>query len=151
MKLFSLGLILSLLISCTSTKKVGDVNVPIIKLEKTSCFGNCPVYSLYIFENGSVIFDGVKNTDIIGSYKKQLSHSELKDIINSFNNANFFDFEDEYTSSITDLPTTYISYNYKGKYKKIRDYTGAPKKLKELEKIISNIVNEEGWDKVKEP
>ncbi|MFK5854770.1 MAG: DUF6438 domain-containing protein [Bacteroidota bacterium] len=147
MKLIFYGLILSVLFSCTSTRKVGEVDIPIIKFEKTSCFGSCPVYSLSIFENGLVILDGIKNIDYIGSFKKQLSRKEINEIIAKFNDANFFNFDDEYTSRITDLPTTYISYNYNGKHKKIKDYSGAPKKLKELEKIILQIVNEEGWEK----
>ena len=42
----------------------------------------------------------------------------------------------EYTEKITDLPTTYIQI----KEKKIKDYYGAPKKLKDLEKLIEEIV-----------
>ena len=43
--------------------------------------------------------------------------------------------DDKYTSSITDLPTTYI----KIKNKKVIDYSNAPKELKDLEKLIDDI------------
>jgi hypothetical protein len=43
---------------------------------------------------------------------------------------------DEYSEKITDLPTTYIQI----KEKKIKDYFGAPKKLKDLETLIEEIV-----------
>ncbi len=43
--------------------------------------------------------------------------------------------ESEYTEMITDLPTTHIRIFDK----KITDYYGAPKELKELEKLIDDI------------
>ena len=41
----------------------------------------------------------------------------------------------EYSEPISDLPTTFIQI----KDKKIRDYTGAPKTLKNLENLIDQL------------
>ena len=49
----------------------------------------------------------------------------------------FQNLKNEYTDNITDLPTTYIMVQNK----KIKDYYGAPKKLKELEKMINEILS----------
>jgi hypothetical protein len=43
--------------------------------------------------------------------------------------------KDEYSEPISDLPTTFIQI----KNKKIKDYVGAPKTLKNLEKLIDQI------------
>lgn len=134
---------------CKHTNKSDKINsFPIITFQKTACYGKCPVYSLEIFENGLINFIGEKNIDKIGKYKKIISKKEIKELINSFVNINFFDFKDEYTSRKTDLPTTYISFSYSGSYKKIRDYSDAPKELRKLEKLIENIVKSENWEKI---
>ena len=120
----------------------------IITFDKKSGRGINPTYSLKIYDSGKVIFEGVKNTDKIGKYQKQLDNKTIKSLKQNFIDANFFKFEDEYTSKIMDLPTTYISFSHDNKTKKIRDYHGAPAKLKELEKQIENIVKENGWTKI---
>ena len=47
----------------------------------------------------------------------------------------FTNMKEEYSEPISDLPTTFIQI----KDKKIRDYTGAPKRLKDLEKLIDRL------------
>lgn len=64
-----------------------------------------------------------------------------------FEKADFFNFKDEYTSRITDLPTTYIGFIDKGKTKIVRDYHGAPQLLSDLEAKLEIIANsDEGWE-----
>lgn len=135
--------------SCKTTNNIQNkVDNVIITFDKKSGRGINPTYSIKIFESGLILFNGVKNTAKIGKYKKQLDKKELKSLSQKFIDADFFSFKDEYTSKITDLPTTYISFTDNGKTKKIRDYYGSPVKLKELEKIIENIVNENDWTEI---
>jgi hypothetical protein len=107
----------------------------IISLNKTACFGTCPVYKIKIYNNQSAIFEGVKFVEKEGSYNFKISKKEINTILNKAKKINFQKMEDEYTELITDLPTTYIMINNK----QIKDYYGAPKELKELEEIIENI------------
>ena len=100
----------------------------IISLNKTACFGTCPVYKIKIYNNQSAIFEGVKFVEKEGSYNFKISKKEINTILNKAKKINFQKMEDEYTELITDLPTTYIMINNK----QIKDYYGAPKELKEL-------------------
>lgn len=119
----------------------------VFSFRKTECKGKCPVYFMEIYKSGKVSFTGTKNTDKIGKFTKQITKKELKKLIAAFEKAKFFDFKDEYSSQISDLPTTYISYTNKDKTKKIRDYHGAPKELKDLELLLESIVNSANWAK----
>jgi len=132
----------------TQSKTNSNADNVIITFDKKSGRGINPTYSLKIYNSGKVIFEGVKNIDKIGNYQKQLDNKAIKDLKQRFIDADFFSFEDEYTSKIMDLPTTYISFSHDNNTKKIRDYHGAPVKLKELEKLIENIVKEDGWTKI---
>jgi len=127
-----------------STKSKDSV---LITYSKTSCRGKCPVYSMTIYTNGKILFVGKENVKNIGKYEKQLSTSELDTLIQAFDKSEFFKFKDKYTSRATDLPTIYVSFSYKGQYKKIKDYFGAPEKLKQLEKLLDNIVVADNWKK----
>lgn len=143
--------IVMILFACkTQSKTQSKTDSIIITLAKKSGRGISPEYSLQIYNSGKVIFEGIKNTEKIGKYQKQLDKKAIKTLKKTFIDAKFFDFEDEYTSRILDLPTTYISFSENNKTKKIRDYHNAPKELKKLEKLIENIAEEEdNWIKIK--
>lgn len=119
----------------SSSSTYGIQKKLIISLNKTACFGTCPVYKIKIYNNQSAIFEGVKFVEKEGSYNFKISKKEINTILNKAKKINFQKMEDEYIELITDLPTTYIMINNK----QIKDYYGAPKELKELEEIIENI------------
>ncbi|NLL28157.1 MAG: hypothetical protein GX259_05115 [Bacteroidales bacterium] len=139
--------------SCKTSKDIANnkTDYVMFSLRKTECRGKCPVFFMEIFKSGIVVFEGVKNIDKIGKYEKTLSKKEIKNLQKSFDDFDFFSFENEYTGKITDLPSTYISYTNNGQTKQIRDYFGAPEKLKELEEILNEIAqSKDGWKKIVE-
>lgn len=118
-----------------------------IEMDAGACFGSCPVYEITINGDGAVKYVGKENTPKMGEYNKQLSPEATKTLFDAFSTSNFFTFEDEYTSTISDLPTTNISFNHSGKSKKIKDYYGAPEELDALEKMVEDVANSTGWTK----
>lgn len=135
--------------SCKTTHKISaDADDSVVfTFRKTECKGKCPAYYMEIFNSGKVTFKGKKNVDKIGKYSKQIEIKEVKNLISEFEKVNFNIFQNEYLSSITDLPTTYIGFNNKGTNKLIRDYYGSPQELKNLELLLENIAQSGGWVK----
>ena len=107
----------------------------IISLQRTACFGTCPIYKIEIYTDGSGTYTGTRFVENIGFSKFQLSKSDINKILEYAKKIGFSKLKDEYFEPITDLPTTYITI----KDKQVKDYTGAPKKLKNLEKLIDKI------------
>jgi hypothetical protein len=107
----------------------------IICLQRTACFGTCPIYKIEIYTDGSGTYTGTRFVENIGVSEFQLSKSDVNNILEYANKIGFSKLNDEYSEAITDLPTTFIQI----KDKRIRDYTGAPKKLKNLEKLIDQL------------
>ena len=68
----------------------------------------------------------------VGKIEFKLSEKEINSILQKANEINYCQLEDEYSEQISDLPRTYIQIFDK----KILDYYGAPKELKELEELI---------------
>ena len=129
-------ILLGILLSCGWTKKVNTSEIElIISLQRTACFGTCPIYKIEIFSDGSGIYTGTRFVENIGVSKFQLVKSDINKILEFANKIGFSKLKDEYSEPITDLPTTYITI----KDKKIKVYTGAPKTLKNLENLIDQL------------
>ena len=129
-------ILFSILLCCGLTKKANTSEIElIISLQRTACFGTCPIYKIEIFSDGSGIYTGTRFVENIGITKFSLSEPQLNLILTQAETIGFTNMEKEYSEPISDLPTTFIQI----KDKKIRDYTGAPKTLKNLENLIDQL------------
>lgn len=152
LKLF-FSLFIMVFISCSSAKnttKQEQQNDIVITMQKTPCYGRCPVYEITINGDGSSKFVGRRFVDSIGVFEKQFSQVEVNSLVKAFEEAKFFEMQDEYTSKVSDMSTTYVSFSVNGKTKRIKDYYNAPAELKELEKMIEKLAFTPGWKKLNE-
>ncbi len=114
-----------------------------ILLKKDPCFGVCPVYSFKVDGKGNATFSGVRNVSKIGSWKRQLTPAATNELFKAFEASNFDQFQDQYTAQVTDLPTTWVTFKTAVFEKTIKDYYGAPEALKNLEKMVEVIAEED--------
>jgi hypothetical protein len=129
-------IVFSVLLSCSFTKNTPKAEVElIITLQRTACFGTCPIYKIEIYSDGSGTYTGTRFVENIGITEFNLSETNLNLILSQAEAIGFSNMKDEYSEPISDLPTTFIQI----KNKKIKDYVGAPKTLKNLEKLIDQI------------
>lgn len=138
--------------ACKSHKKVTEKRLEniiqitpqqVFALEMTTCYGTCPSYKVVVFENDSLVYEGLRYVAKEGNVSKKLPQGTVNQLVDKFRGKNFFKFQNQYTSNMTDFPTTYISFTDKGITKKIMDYYEAPESLKQLEKLISDLVKDE--------
>lgn len=148
-RLITLLILLAAITACKSNQ-VPQANEAIIIMKKTPCYGDCPEYELMIFANRTVVIDAKQHLDIKGRYVSELSEERFEELINKFEESDFFAFKDEYTSNMTDLPTTFVTFRTGGREKKIMDYHGAPEELKKLEKAVHELIVELEWEEVEE-
>jgi hypothetical protein len=116
-----------------------------IQMQKTSCFGRCPVYLISINSDGRAEYLGTLHVKKLGKFEKQLNEQEKNDLFSAFNNSSIWEMKDEYLFNATDIPSTIVTYSYNGKTKTIKDQKDAPEKLKELEKMVEAIAESDGW------
>ena len=107
----------------------------IISLQRTACFGTCPIYKIEIYTDGSGIYTGTRFVENIGVIEFSLSETQINLILTQSASIGFTNMKEEYSEPISDLPTTFIQI----KDKIIRDYIGAPKTLKNLENLIDQL------------
>ncbi len=129
---------------CFATKTLDESKL-VMSLEKLQCLGSCPIYKLSIFNNRTALFEGYRFTRMDGKFKTIISKEKYEDMIKHFQEAGFFEMKDVYTANIMDGQSIYVYFNYDGREKKILDYFKPPAKLKELEKMMEDLILTENW------
>ena len=138
------GLATLLLLSPTPARS-GDIGDVVITLERTRCFGTCPVYRLTIYGDGKVVYQGEDFVKVKGTQTAHMVREKVEGLVNEFDKVRFFSLQDRYTGSVTDLPTTITSITIHGKTKTVRNYFGAPKELIALEEKIDETTHSKQW------
>lgn len=144
--IIGLTMIFSACSTCVEKKKYDSKNFK-ISITRTQCFGKCPDYTLEVFGDGSMSYVGRANVEMIGEHVNTVGAEVIERLADEVEKSGFFDMKDEYVERITDLPTTYLMINLNGKTKRIKDYYGAPKALKDLESGIDELIKTSGWKK----
>lgn len=143
-----LVLLAGLLTACASTPQPNNQHeLPhvVITLERTPCYGFCPVYKLTILGDGTVIYDGRQFVKVEGRREAKISTKDVAMLIKRFQEIDYFSLKESYTRPVTDLSTTVTSLTLGDRSKTVRNYAGAPRELIELEKLIDRTANVQQW------
>lgn len=116
-----------------------------LEMERTGCYGTCPVYNLKVAPDGKVLFEGRFHTRTIGKAESNLSKEKINQVINETAKADFFSLKDSYTSSSnncpnykTDMATVTLSIRLNEKSKTIIHYLGCISDEETLKKRLNN-------------
>lgn len=118
-----------------------------ITLERTACFGTCPIYKVTLKRDGTATYVGKQFVERTGTYSgKFYGFERLAQLIES---RGYFDLKDNYTINATDLPSTVTSVVRAGRRKTITNYgdTG-PVELWGIEQAIDGVLANTKWEKV---
>ena len=126
----------------------------VITLERTSCYGACPVYKITISGDGRVEYEGRSFVRVVGKREAKIDPAAVKKLIQQFEAIHYFELQDKYETiknpdgtetMISDMPTTLTSLSLNGKSKKIEAYYGVPDELEELERMIDEVAGSKRW------
>jgi hypothetical protein len=153
---------------CTAGDKVRPA-VPIynldeirIELQRTACYGSCPVYSVTIEGTGKVIYNGVQNVVEQGIRETTIADDQLVELANEFLRLWFFDAKDRYAgqeslflvggrqytlggTQVTDLPSTILSVKLADRQKTVELYYNYPPELGKLAEKIEETTGVLTW------
>ena len=110
-----------------------------ISMQRTACFGTCPVYTVRIYEDGLVESPGTRFVKLAGAQSWHVEPAAVRALVAEIDKAGFFEMRDEYTAPVTDHPTTYVTVISGARHKSIKDYCNAPPALKEIEQRIDEV------------
>jgi hypothetical protein len=128
---------------------VMSMNMPVMTLERTACFGMCPVYGVAVFEDGTAVYLGVRHVAETGVRVTSVDPGEVEFLAMQTADFGYFDWDDEFTLQIvTDQPSAITTLNWEDQYKQITRYDGdpnAPVGLVRFEDRIDRLVNVGQW------
>lgn len=110
--------------------------------------GSCPAFRFEVYASRKAFYSGEYNVERLGRWTSVLSNAELEKIKSIFESYDFFSFQDRYYSQISDRQTIQVEYNTDEKKKKVLDYYGAPKELKQLELELEALIDRLKWERV---
>ena len=128
---------------------------PAVTLERTPCFGTCPVYTVAISRTGAVRFTGKHHVAQTGQATATITAARVDSLLAELDAAGYFGFADDYVMNspacgmyATDSPTVITSVTRDGKTKTIRHDRGcsaAPPALSQLEQRIDEVAGTGRW------
>jgi hypothetical protein len=129
----------------------------VITLERTSCFGECPVYSVTIDARGNITYDGTKFVRVQGRQTDRIPAARVAGLLAAAERIDFFGLRDQYRTirnpdgtetHVTDLPTAFVTITRAGRTKRVENYIGAPQGLRELEQQIDAAARTARWIRI---
>lgn len=121
-----------------------SANETYLTMERTICYGSCPIYRIWIFGNGLVVYwggDFVKNKEIKVNF---LVQDKIKKLVDAIESVDFYSLNDYVSGDRTDYPSVIITIKQNGRTKTVKHYLGdqsAPKKLIDFEYKIDEIAD----------
>lgn len=128
-----------------------------ITLERTACFGACPIYEVRITSDGAVTFNGREYTKTKGMATGQISSSDFRRLVSEFESLDYFSLPDRFAPGtpvcprmVTDMPSANTSLRLNGKTKSVSHYRGCGDsgvlgKLITLENRIDEVAGTAKW------
>ena len=127
----------------TEIRNVNNAKTFSIKLERTACFGFCPIYSVEVDQDGYVTYTGEKFVNFQGKKQYKIDKYMAEKLFQDAIDADFFNLNDRYVDQrVTDLPSTVITITADGRTKSITMYgmeDFVPKRLRDLADKIDTV------------
>jgi uncharacterized protein DUF6438 len=156
------GLVLGV-IACAPRTAAAPADQPVsdaaaaqaISLERTLCFGGCPVYTISVSPSGQVTYEGKANVRELGTATAEVPKLRVDALLIELERAGYFGFASRYALSepacgryVTDLPSVITSATLGERTKRIEHDYGcgrAPAALAVLENRIDEVLGSGQW------
>ena len=131
-----------------------DLKTVTVGLERTSCYGTCPAYTVTIHGDGRVEYAGKRNVKEQGTREGRIETAAIKTLMSEFARAKFLSLPEDYSETkcscrrCTDMPTAVTELSVGGATHRVNHYYGcgcAPKALFELETAVDKTAGAEQW------
>src|SRR5690606_14256171 len=98
MRTIRASVLLTLLLTLLSALTVAQEseNTIALSLSRTACFGTCPVYTLTVYQDGTVVYEGENHVDMTGIQTTTIDPETVQQLIDGFIEAGYLDWDNDY-------------------------------------------------------
>lgn len=112
---------------------------PVLTFERTPCFGTCPAYTMQVFADGRVAYEGRRAVPLLGQQELRLPAAAVGDMLRAAREYKFEEFNSQYSRGTTDLPSTVIAVRQpNGLLKTVTVEEGAPQNVQAFVTYLTN-------------
>ena len=112
---------------------------PVLTFERTPCYGRCPAYSIQVYADGRVAYDGRRDVPLMGQHQLKLPAAAIADMLRQAKESRFETFDKRYSRNTTDLPSTIVAIRQPdGTLKSVTVEEGAPESVRSLFTYLGN-------------
>jgi hypothetical protein len=132
-------------------KALGEEEGSVVQLRRAGCgAGDCPVYSVAVFMDGTTVYEGVANVAVLGERRVKLPADRVSDLINAMGKADFLNTPEECCMCPNAKRPRLVMIDYRpGLARKsiLHDETcgAAPDALNGLTDTIERVAGVRGW------
>lgn len=114
-------------------------------MQRTPCFGQCPVYTIRIYQSGRAYLEGKRFFDYEGWFKTKFSESEMIQIKTWANEAGYWKMNHVYDAPVTDLPSSTTALKTDSQYQWVYNRMNSPDELRIFERNIETLIKDQDW------
>ncbi len=129
-------------------EKIAVAPYVMLRLEKTACYGQCPIFELKLFTDGMVHWHGIHYVDRLGWHETFLEETYRYFLLAQAQKIEFFSMSDVYPTNghyLSDLPNTLLYLNDGQTEKSITMNHLIPLSLKNYVEELLEIVENLEW------
>ena len=126
---------------------VPDPGISEIGIERTYCFGTCPVYTFIVKRDGTFRYVGRSGVNREGTFTGTVPVEDLEWLALFIKESGFMQLRNSYSMNVSDSPTTYTMVVMKGQRKIVSNYADAgPSSLWAIEQLIDRLRDNANWN-----
>ncbi len=120
-------------------------------MRRGACFGRCPEYTLTVNSDGLVVYNGIRSTEPLGVYQKNIGAAKAQNVLAQFMYYRADTCSPNYRTRIADLPGLSFTLTQSGKEQLIGNANAGPRFLSYLSESMDSLRNvDNSWKKIRD-
>lgn len=118
----------------------------VARIQRTACFGRCPIYTLTVYEDGRAEYFGKNFAPREGMWIADVTPELMEQLLIFANEIEYFELENIYDKeAVTDVPSTISSLRTEQGLKTVVNRFDAPEELRRFEQYFDELFKDVEW------
>lgn len=117
----------------------------VFRMERTPCFGQCPTYTINIYQSGWSLLEGKQFFDYEGFYTTKFTEEDLIQIEKLALKYGYHKMDHVYDAPVTDLPSTTTIVNTESMNNWVYNRMNSPDELRSFERDMETMIKDKQW------
>jgi hypothetical protein len=117
----------------------------VFRMDRTPCFGQCPTYTINIYQSGWSLLEGKQFFDYEGFYTTKFTEEDLIQIENLALKYGYQKMDHVYDGPVTDLPSTTTIVNTESMNNWVYNRFNSPDELRSFERDMETMIKDKQW------